>query len=224
MLSLSATSVDDLFAVACAAVLERGQNVAPRGLRTREVLGAWLCLTEPRRRVLTIPPRVINPAFAAAEAVWILSGSDEPWIYEFNGKLIDYTDHGRLQGAYGPRFRRWVTRPGRLDPGTHPLVEPVDQLRHVVTVLEQDPDSRQAVVQLFDPARDHQGHRDVPCTLGWRFYLRQGRLHLHTTMRSQDLWLGFPYDVFTFTVLHELVAGWLGVALGEYGSPGMNVG
>ena len=39
---------------------------------------------------------------------------------------------------------------------------------------------------------------------------------MHTTMRSQDLWLGFPYDVFTFTVLHELMAGWVGAELGEY--------
>jgi thymidylate synthase len=30
------------------------------------------------------PARVINPAFAAAEAAWILSGSDDPWIYLYN--------------------------------------------------------------------------------------------------------------------------------------------
>jgi thymidylate synthase len=35
-------------------------------------------------------------------------------------------------------------------------------------------------------------------------------------MRSQDLWLGFPYDVFTATLIQELMAGWLGVELGEY--------
>ena len=39
---------------------------------------------------------------------------------------------------------------------------------------------------------------------------------MHTTMRSQDLWLGFPYDIFANTVLQKLLAGWLGVALGEY--------
>jgi thymidylate synthase len=33
---------------------------------------------------------------------------------------------------------------------------------------------------------------------------------MHTTMRSQDLWLGFPYDVFAATLIHELLAGWLG--------------
>jgi thymidylate synthase len=39
---------------------------------------------------------------------------------------------------------------------------------------------------------------------------------MHTTMRSNDVWLGLPYDVFTATILHELMAGWLGADLGEY--------
>lgn len=215
MLTLTGDSINSLFAQACAAVLGRGQVVSPRGLRTREVLGAWLCLTSPRHRVLHVPPRVINPAFAAAEAVWILSGSDGEWIYGFNRKLTAYTDDGLLQGAYGPRLRRWPGRSGsRADRPGH--LEEIDQLERVTALLRRDPDTRQALVQLFDAARDHRGHRDVPCTLSWRFYLRQGRLHLHTTMRSQDLWLGLPYDVFTFTVLQELVAGWLDVGVGEY--------
>jgi thymidylate synthase len=39
---------------------------------------------------------------------------------------------------------------------------------------------------------------------------------MHTTMRSQDLWLGFCYDVFADTVVHELMAGWVGAELGAY--------
>ena len=39
---------------------------------------------------------------------------------------------------------------------------------------------------------------------------------MHTTMRSQDLWLGFCYDIFTATILQELLAGWLGAGLGCY--------
>ena len=37
-----------------------------------------------------------------------------------------------------------------------------------------------------------------------------------TTMRGQDVWIGLPYDLFFYTVLHELVAGWLGAELGEF--------
>jgi thymidylate synthase len=166
-------------------------------------MGAHLRLTEPRRRLVDLPPdRQLNPAFAVAEALWILSGSDDPWIFTYNRILENFTDDGRLQGAYGPRIRLWR--------------DAVDQLAHVRTLLARDPDSRQAVVQLYDPARDTRGHRDVPCTLNYRFYVRDDRLDMHTSMRSNDVWLGLPYDIFTATVLHELMAGWVGVDLGTY--------
>jgi thymidylate synthase len=203
MITLTSNSANELFTAACHAVIRDGVPVSPRGMATAEVLGAHLCLTDPRRRLVDLPPgRVINPAFAVAETLWILSGSDDPWIFQYNRALTRYTDDGRLQGAYGPRMRRWHGR--------------IDQLEQVRRVLTRDPDSRQAVIQLFDPDRDTRGHRDVPCTLNYRFFLRSGRLHMHTTMRSQDLWLGFPYDIFATTVLHELLAGWLGVDLGHY--------
>lgn len=203
MLVLSADSANELFVAACAAVLDVGTPVAPRGIPTREVLGTHLLLTNPRRRLVDVPPvRVLNPAFAVAEAVWILSGSDDPWIYGYNNGPIKFADDGILMGAYGPRMRRWGAT--------------VDQLDEVRQLLLGDPDSRHAVIQLFDPSRDFLGHRDVPCTLGYRFYVRQGFLHMHTSMRSQDLWLGFGYDLFTATLLQELLAGWLGVSVGEY--------
>jgi thymidylate synthase len=203
MLVLSADSVNELFVAACSAVAYTGKPVAPRGIPTREILGAHLRLKDPQRRLVNIPPaRILNPAFAVAEAMWILSGSDDSWIHDYNDSLRQFTDDGVLMGAYGPRMRRWDGQ--------------VDQLDQVRQLLLRDPDSRQAVIQLFNPSRDFRGHRDVPCTLGYRFYLREGRLHMHTTMRSQDLWLGFGYDVFAATLLQELLAGWLGVQLGEY--------
>lgn len=196
-------SADDLFVGAVDLVTEEGAVARPRGEPTREVLGVHLRLRRPRARLVHLPPaRVLNPAFAAAEAVWILSGSDDPWIFTYNERLRAYADDGVLQGAYGPRMRRWR--------GT------VDQLARVIDLLREDPDSRRAVIQLYDPLQDAAGHGDVPCTLCYRFHLRGGRLHMSTTMRSQDVWYGLPYDLFTATVLHELVAGWLSADLGVY--------
>jgi thymidylate synthase len=199
--SATAETAAEFFAGAVR-LARRGERVSPRGMATREVLDVTLSLRAPRARLLVTPSRVINPAFAVAETVWILLGSDAPWIFDYNTRLRRYADDGVLRGAYGPRMRRWG---GGLD-----------QLGRVVELLRADPDSRRAVVQLYDPVRDAVGHSDVPCTLGFCFYLRQGRLHMLTSMRSQDAWTGLPYDLFCFTTVHELVAGWLGVGLGEY--------
>jgi thymidylate synthase len=202
MTHLTADSVAELFTGAVT-LARNGEKVSPRGMPTREVLDVQLRLTRPRARLLYAPPaRIINPAFAAAETVWLLSGTDAPWIYDYNAQLRQYADDGVLRGAYGPRMRNWGGE--------------VDQLHRVVSLLREDPDSRRAVIQLYDPARDAAGHKDVPCTLGFRFQLRGGLLHMSTTMRGQDVWTGLPYDLFFFTTLHELVAGWLDADPGIY--------
>lgn len=203
MITVRAASVSRLWLDTVDAVLAQGAPCDPRGLSTWEVVGAHLMLTQPRRRLVCLPPiRVINAAFAAAETVWILAGVDDAWIFVYNQRLAEFADGHVLRGAYGPRLRSWAGR--------------VDQLEKVRHELLADPVSRRAVIQLWNPARDHEGHRDVPCTLGYWFALRGGRLDMHTMMRSQDLWLGFCYDVYAATVLHELMAGWVGVDLGVY--------
>ncbi|WUH97684.1 thymidylate synthase [Spirillospora sp. NBC_00431] len=203
MIDLRATSANRLWTEAVGAVLNTGAPCDPRGLSTREVIGAHLTLTQPRRRLVSLPPvRVINAAFAVAETVWILAGTDDAWIYTYNQRLREFTDGQVLRGAYGPRLRNWAGN--------------IDQLDQVRRELLADASTRRAVVQLWDPARDHRGHKDVPCTLGYWFVLRDERLDMHTMMRSQDLWLGFCYDIFAATVLHELMAGWVGTGLGDY--------
>ena len=203
MTTLAGESAGELFCRSVELVIRGGSLVSPRGQETREVLDAHLLLVRPRARLVHLPPqRVLNPAFAAAETVWILSGTDEPWIHTYNQQLRQYTDDDVLKGAYGPRLRHWRGQ--------------VDQLAVVVELLKRDPESRRAVIQLYDPALDAGGHRDVPCTLGYRFHIRHARLHMSTTMRSQDVWIGLPYDMFAATVLHELLAGWLEVEVGDY--------
>ncbi len=193
-------SANDLFAAACVRVLSEGRRSAPRGLPTKEVLGSSLRLADPRARLVDLPPhRMISPAFAVAEALWILSGSGEGWIHDFNRSLAAYVGDGPPHGAYGPRLRAWAG---------------IDQIDRVRRLLLESPDTRRAVLTIFDPAKDLADERDIPCTLGHRFYLRDGVLHMVTTMRSQDVWRGLPYDLFTATILLELMAGWTGAEAG----------
>jgi hypothetical protein len=49
-----------------------------------------------------------------------------------------------------------------------------------------------------------------------QFLIRHDLLHCVVTMRSNDLWLGFPYDVFTFTQIQRYLAVMLAVGLGSY--------
>jgi thymidylate synthase len=72
------------------------------------------------------------------------------------------------------------------------------------------------VIQLFNAEDIASVHKEVPCTTTMQFFLRDGRLHMAVTLRSNDAYKGLPHDVFCFTMLQEMIARRLGVELGEY--------
>jgi hypothetical protein len=57
---------------------------------------------------------------------------------------------------------------------------------------------------------------DLPCTLSMQFIRRGEHLHCSVCMRSNDVWLGLPYDVFCFSTIQRLVAHRLGLKAGKY--------
>jgi thymidylate synthase len=197
------TSAGDVFLKSLRAVLANGSPVSPRLQPTRELTGVQLRILNPRARLVGPETgRRINPAFAVAEALWILGGSDDPWIHEYNSQLHQFVGEGSPPGAYGPRVRSWGPNG-------------IDQLLGAYQCLVDDPQSRRAVIQVFDPAIDPGTGIDVPCTLSYRFLARGDKLHMFVTMRSQDVWLGLPYDTFSATVIMEVLASWLEIGVGE---------
>ncbi len=204
MSTIECSSLTQFVAQAAQEILSRGHVTSPRGHETRELAGMQFVLTNPRNRLLQLPSRPMNAAFAVAELVWILGGSDHDWIFAYNSQLRRFTDGGVLRGAYGPRLRRWD--------GT------TDQIQLAIQTLRSDRHSRRAVLQIFNPTLDYNGHADVPCTIAHRVHVRDDKLNFFTTMRSQDLWLGAPYDYFVNTSIMELMAGWLDCKLGLYHS------
>jgi thymidylate synthase len=92
----------------------------------------------------------------------------------------------------------------------------IDQVQNVIRLLRSHPDSRRAVIQLFDAADIEKHYKEIPCTCTLQFMVRRRRLRMFTSMRSNDAFLGLPHDVFAFTMLQEIVARTLGLELGEY--------
>ncbi len=169
--------------------------VSPRGRPTYERLGVQLVLLYPDLNIVSHPVRNLNHQFAVAEWVWIALGlNDLQFLAPYNRQIRNYAEEGVLPGAYGPPLK--------------------DQWWWVKRKLQEDPDTRQAVINLWRPRPTES--KDTPCTLSLQFLLRQHQLRLIVTMRSNDAWLGLPYDLFTFTQLQRLMAAELGVGVGEY--------
>ena len=165
-----------------------GRIVHPRGMMTVE-LPHRAVVIDMRRPVLGFPERKLSYKFMAAEAFWILSGDEtvagiEPW----NKNIAKFSDDGvKFAGAYGPRIH--------------------ESLAYTVDKLVTDPDTRQAGFTIWrnNPAPT----RDYPCTVACWFQIRGGYLEMHVFMRSSDIWLGLPYDLFNFSMLGHYVTAML---------------
>jgi len=90
------------------------------------------------------------------------------------------------------------------------------QIRRIVETLQKDQDSRQAVIAIYNNLFDQRVTKDVPCTLNLQFLIRNGRLDMIATMRSNDLLWGFSYDINQFSFIQKLIAMFLGLPTGIY--------
>lgn len=184
---------------------EQGFNSDSRdGAVVAECLNTVTVIHDPTRNIVTSPNRKMPMRYAVGELLWYLSGSnrlkDISVFSKVWGRMSD--DGETVNSAYGHRM---LNRFG------------FNQIDYVVRALQQNPNSRQALIHIKDPV-DYTQHptKDVPCTVSLQYLIRDGKLHATTYMRSNDLWTGFPYDVFSFTCLQIMIAFALGVDIGTY--------
>ena len=170
-------------------IIEDGARVSPRGIPTKEILQHTVSV-DMRRPVLTMKERSLSYKFMAAEAYWILSGDDTvAGIAPWNSRIANFSDDGeRFFGAYGPKIQA--------------------QLPYVIEKLKNDKDSRQAGLTIW--RETPPATKDVPCTVAIFANIRFGLLNVGVFMRSSDVWLGLPYDVFNFSMLGHLICAHLG--------------
>ena len=67
---------------------------------------------------------------------------------------------------------------------------------------------------LYGPDDLGLGSKDIPCNTQVTLRLVRGRLEMTVFNRSNDLWLGVPYNWFVFRVLQHFIAYRLGIACG----------
>jgi thymidylate synthase len=166
-----------------------------------EVINAVTVIEDPTRGIIQSKIRNMPIRYAVGELLWYLSGSDKVKdISQYSDVWERLSDDGEhVNSAYGHRIFQQFG---------------FDQWEFVKQKLMKDPNSRQAVIHIKTP--DNAPTKDMPCTVALQFFIREGKLYMLTYMRSNDLWMGFTYDVFSFTALQVKMAMELGVGLGTY--------
>lgn len=199
------SSLDDLLGEVLKRLLKSRKRISPTKGEAKELTGVVLELTNPRARLSQTEMK--GTLFSClGELLWYLSESNDvaPIQYYLNRYNEFAEPDGTVWGAYGPRIFN---------------MRGINQLALIIKRLEKNPDSRKAVVQLFnaeDIPTDEYSYKDIPCTCVFQFMIRSDKLDMITSMRSNDAFIGLPHDVFAFTMLQEIVARSLGKEIGTY--------
>lgn len=166
-----------------------------------EILNAITIIEDPTRGIVQSDIRKMPMRYAVGELMWYLSGNPElSAIQNYTSAWDRMSDDGKtVNSNYG-----WCIK----------SKYGFDQWEYVKNMLKADPLSRQAVLHI--KTADNTPSRDVNCTVCLQFLIRDGKLHATVYMRSNDIWMGFPYDVFSFTAMQCKMAMELGVKIGTY--------
>ena len=169
-----------------------------------EVINAITVINDPTRCIMKNDIRKLPMRYCIGELLWYISGNDHlSAIQHFSSAWDRMSDNGKtVNSNYGNLIMNYYG---------------FDQLKMCEQILSNNPNSRQAIIHL-KPARDVLSYptKDLPCTVSLQFFIRDHKLYLITYMRSNDIWMGFPYDVFQFTCLQIYLAMRLDVDLGTY--------
>lgn len=227
-------NVNEIFIKSVGRLIKNGENKTPRGLKTVELSPVMIRLYNPKNKFLFHPWRKLNPFSIVSELVWIVGGyGDVVFPAMFNKQLlkwVDDLDHWVKKGSvvlgqdgsisafirkdldgvefnapYGKRIRKAGSG--------------VDQLIQVMEELRKDPDSRRAVISLWNHDFDRLDRKTVdrPCNFSLIFKITEKKLNLTVINRSNDILLGlFNVNIPIFTSIQEMVGAMLGVEVGEY--------
>src|SRR6266581_511297 len=135
---ISAQTLDDLLMRVITALLKSKSHTEPSRGPATELTGVLLKIINPRARLSRTEGRGLLFS-CIGELLWYLAKSNSlRFIAYYVPKYAKESDDGRtLYGGYGPRLFK---------------MRGVNQVHNVVNLLRNRPDSRRAVIQLFDAA------------------------------------------------------------------------
>ena len=175
---------------------------------TKALFNVGFTLEKPLENYIFNKERNWKPDYAEAEWQWYLSGDPNiKKLGELYGKVPQIwkrmaDEQGNVNSNYGYQWQRGYNH--------------VSQIEHVIKLLKDNPETRQAAISIYD-GKEHPDYKtDTPCTYAVQFTVLDGKLNMSVVMRSNDLWYGFCNDQYQFSNLQMLVAYETAYDVGTY--------
>lgn len=169
---------------------------------TKAVYNACITILNPLDRDIKTQWRKWSKRYAEREWEWYLSQNRSVEELKKHAPIWDHMHGGDniVNSNYGWQWNR------------------ENQLEHTIEQLQNNPDTRQAWISIFDGKEKSEYAYDTPCTIAIGFDIKPNSKNLDMTviMRSNDLVYGFCNDQYCFSKLQEHVANRLHRPIGTY--------
>lgn len=178
-------------------------HIKENGVKVQDTLALFnqgFYIENPIDRIITADWRNFKTEYAEYEWQWYLSKNRSVEYIKKKAKIWDKMHNGDniVNSNYGYQWSR------------------ENQIEFIIEELKNKPDSRRAVITIYD-GKEHKTHSfDTPCTLNIVFNITYDKLNMSVLMRSNDLWYGFCNDQYCFSKLQELIAKKLNKEVGWY--------
>ncbi|MGL4655073.1 MAG: thymidylate synthase [Sarcina sp.] len=140
-----------------------------------------------------------------AELLWFLNGDTNiKYLVDNNVHIWDaWADEngelGRIYSAQWRGFRGYTDTNGEIE------VFEVDQIKNLIEQIKTNPMSRRHLVVAYNPA-DADKCGLPACHSFFQFYVNGDELSCQFYMRSNDVFLGLPFNIASYALLTHMVA------------------
>lgn len=192
---------------------EMGIMVYPKTMQDKEIEGDPDYFT---KELQNYSYTLLNPTSSS------ITNVSQPWADAEFLERVDW-EHYPINPGTAWKLRKEVWQDyihdGKMAYTYNEMLWNNDQLSKIMERMKRDPDSRQLWVSLWNPNRDPDflgGISRVPCSLGYGFQVRKGKLNMHYVMRSCDFSTHFCNDVYLAIKLLEWVSAITGFEVGSF--------
>ena len=136
---------------------------------------------------------------------WSIEYAEAEWQWYLSGDR-NIARLGKLYGKVPAIWKRMADAEGNVNSNYGWQWNRNGQLDKVIGQLQNNPDTRQAAISIYDGKEMQDYSYDTPCTYAVQFTILNNKLNMSVVMRSNDLWYGFCNDQYQFSNLQKLVA------------------
>ena len=136
---------------------------------------------------------------------WSIEYAEAEWQWYLSGDR-NIARLGKLYGKVPAIWKRMADAEGNVNSNYGWQWNRNGQLDKVIGQLQNNPDTRQAAISIYDGKEMRDYSYDTPCTYAVQFTILNNKLNMSVVMRSNDLWYGFCNDQYQFSNLQKLVA------------------